>query len=419
MDYAKIAWKLREQMVIFSGELSSGLPKVVRRFIAEMIYGIQARQSVRLTEVARALGETITMKKTEERLSRQLGRADLWESLKDRILEEAAERIQDLTLLVLDITDISKKYARKMEHLARIRDGSEKTLANGYWVMTVVGAETNQSKIVPLYGRLYSQRAPEHESENVEIEQALKMVSSATEKRGIWVIDRGGDREELYQYLLHNKLRFLIRLRGDRMLKTTGGERSALDVAQRCPMLYKEYIAKTEGGEEKPLCLEFGFCRVQLPDRPEMLTMVVIRGFGQEPLMVLTNLRVRLSRKSVWHVVTAYMTRWRIEETIRFIKQSYELEDVRLLTYRRLQNLMALVIAVVYFTAVYLGIRLRLRVLARYVIRAARRVFGIPDFRLYALADGIKHCLFSRSQGLRSGASPPILRFAQLHLFNP
>jgi hypothetical protein len=89
-----------------------------------------------------------------------------------------------------------------MEHLTRIRDGSEKKLANGYWVMTVVGAETNQSKIVPLYGRLYSQRAPGHQSENEEIEQALTMVSSATEKRGIWVIDRGGDREELYQYLL-------------------------------------------------------------------------------------------------------------------------------------------------------------------------------------------------------------------------
>jgi hypothetical protein len=203
------------------------------------------------------------------------------------------------------------------------------------------------------------------------------------------------------------------------MLKTAGGERRALEVAQRCPLLYTEYIAKTEGGEEKMFRLEFGFCRVQLPESPERLTMVVIRGFGQERLMILTNLGVRLSRKSVWHVVASYMTRWRIEETIRFVKQSYELEDVRLLTYRRLQNLMALVIAVVYFTAVYLGIRLRLRVLARHVIRAARRVFGIPEFRLYALADGIKNCLFGRSQGLRSDPSPPLLRFAQLHLFNP
>jgi len=38
----------------FSGELSSGFPEVVRGFFAETIYGIQARQSVRLTEIARS-----------------------------------------------------------------------------------------------------------------------------------------------------------------------------------------------------------------------------------------------------------------------------------------------------------------------------------------------------------------------------
>ena len=51
MHSAKIAGKLKEQILQFSGELSRGLPKVLSRFVAEMIYGIQARQSVRLTEV--------------------------------------------------------------------------------------------------------------------------------------------------------------------------------------------------------------------------------------------------------------------------------------------------------------------------------------------------------------------------------
>jgi hypothetical protein len=41
------------------GELSAGLPKVARRFVAEMVFGIQARGSVRLTEVGRTLGERI------------------------------------------------------------------------------------------------------------------------------------------------------------------------------------------------------------------------------------------------------------------------------------------------------------------------------------------------------------------------
>jgi hypothetical protein len=36
---------------------------------------------------------------------------------------------------------------------------------------------------------------------------------------------------------------------------------------------------------------------------PELLILVVVRGLGLEPLMVLTSLPVKRSRKSVWHVV--------------------------------------------------------------------------------------------------------------------
>jgi len=62
---------------------------------------------------------------------------------------------------------------------------------------------------------------------------------------------------------------------------------------------------------------------------------------------------------------------------------------------------------------VYLGIKLKLRVLAGHIVKAARRVFGIPDFRLYAIADGIKHLLFNRSRGLGlapRALSPPLLQ---------
>ena len=68
MHYAKTAHRLREHIIKFSGELSAGLPKVACRFITEAIYGIQARQSVRLTEIARSLGEEISIKKTQYRL---------------------------------------------------------------------------------------------------------------------------------------------------------------------------------------------------------------------------------------------------------------------------------------------------------------------------------------------------------------
>jgi len=184
-------------------------------------------------------------------------------------------------------------------------------------------------------------------------------------------------------------------------------------------MVFNEYLAKEDRGEERLLRLEVGYLKVRLPGWPDDLTLVVVKGFGDEPLMLLTDLRLTRARKSIWHMVAAYLTRWRIEETLRYLKQSYQLEDIRVLRYVRLQNMMAIVMAVIYFTAVYLGIRLRLRVLARHVMKAARRVFGIPDFRLYALADGIKHVLFNRSKGLGAYPRPPEPPFFQRPLFSP
>jgi hypothetical protein len=58
----------------FFREISFGCPKVMQRFIVEALYGIQARQSVRLTEIARSLEEEIPLRKTQYRLCRQLER---------------------------------------------------------------------------------------------------------------------------------------------------------------------------------------------------------------------------------------------------------------------------------------------------------------------------------------------------------
>jgi hypothetical protein len=57
MDYSRIARKLRDKIARFSGELSRGLSKVSKRFVREMVYGIQASQSVVLTKIARTLEE--------------------------------------------------------------------------------------------------------------------------------------------------------------------------------------------------------------------------------------------------------------------------------------------------------------------------------------------------------------------------
>ena len=306
-----------------------------------------------------------------------------------------------------------------MEYLATVHDGSEGTLTNGYWTCSVIGAEGGERVLTPLYSRLYSQEDPDFRSENAEVRKAISSVSKHTEKRGIWVLDRGGDRREIIHHLLGNKLRFIIRLKVDHHLVYRGNKRSALEQASRCPMLYSERIVKEERGKEKICHLEFGYRPIRLPERKEQLYMVVVKGFGQNPMMLLTNVQVRKSRKSLWRIIESYITRWSIEETIRFIKQSYNLEDIRLLTYRRLQNMMALVLAVAYFAMVYLGIKTKLRVLARHVLKAARRLFGIPDFRFYALADGIRELLFGRQIGLEGFTQMLKIENQQMSLFDP
>ena len=90
-------------------------------------------------------------------------------------------------------------------------------------------------------------------------------------------------------------------------------------------------------------------------------------------------------------MVESYLSRWQVEKTIRFIKQSYQLEDIWLLKYEGLRNLVILVLATAYFSCVYLGKRGNLVILVQHSERVAKRIYGVPEFRFYAIADGIKN----------------------------
>jgi hypothetical protein len=398
MNATKVAHNLRARIGRFSGDLSEGLCLSAQRFVSEMVYGIQASESVVLTEVGRTLEEDIPLRKTEYRLSRNLQREELEDTLQTNLLRMASSRVGEDTLLIVDPSDIAKKYAKKMEHLATVRDGSEHDLALGYWTLHIIGCEVGSNGMVPLYQRLWSADAPDFTSENDEILRGIDAVAAHVGHRGIFVYDRGGDRINLFGPILDRGLRFLFRLVGNRNLVCGGQTMLAEEAAETCPMLHAKTIVRLEHGEEKLRTLHFGSRKVYLPGRPEPLNLLVIRGFGEEPLMLLTNEPLTRSFKSQRWIVRAYIKRWAIEETIRYTKTCYDLENVRVLNYQGLQNLMPLVLAAMFFAACILDHDARLRVMAGYVEQAAKRLFGIPDFKYYALADGMR-ALFVRHPG--------------------
>ncbi|MDA8406397.1 MAG: hypothetical protein M0T73_06020 [Deltaproteobacteria bacterium] len=173
--------------------------------------------------------------------------------ISESVLTQGATLVKRDMLLILDPTDITKKYARKMECLAKVRDGSAKEIGLGYWIDTVVAADANSSEIVPLVHSLYSQDASDFVSENRELINVIEKVYTATDSRRVFVLDRGGDRDALYRRLLKKEtpLRLIIHQRGDRHVLAGSGRRETVELAKTLKTPYEETLIRNRDGKEK------------------------------------------------------------------------------------------------------------------------------------------------------------------------
>lgn len=398
MESSTTAFKLRAQLDGFLGIFSTRFSKPTHRFIGQMLFGIQAAQDVKLSQIGRALQEPIRIGKVENRLSRNLAREGMADALHECVLDYAASAIHEDTLVIVDPSDIQKDYARKMPYLAKVWDGSKGDVGDnlGYSGCMAVACESGARKMVPLMFRLWSTEAPGFKSENTEVESVIDAIAAKTKGRGIYVYDRGGDRIGLFEHLLKGRLQFIVRLVGKRNLVWRKKTLSAAKLAAKCRMRHGTSVTFFSHGKKHRVAIEFGALDVRLPDKPQTaLRMVVVRGFGNAPMILLTNLTGTESYKSLWKVVEGYMTRWRVEEAIRYIKQSYRLEEMRLLDYQRLKNMAALVLCASVFASSWMGLGEKLKILTGHVIELSRRIHKVPEFFYYAIADGIRE-LFAR-----------------------
>ena len=181
------------------------------------------------------------------------------------------------------------------------------------------------------------------------------------------------------------------------------------ELAWQCRMLYREVVTFDHHGTERRVTIEFGVVPVRLPDIPDrFLHMVVVRGFGKKPMMLLTTLAKTTTREALWQVVEGYITRWRVEDTIRHVKQSYNLEDMRLFKYGKIKALAyppseasavggsmrgAIVLATTYFSMTWIGNSEKHEVIARSIARMSFRIHEVPEFHFYSIADGASDIL--------------------------
>ena len=85
-----------------------------------------------------------------------------------------------------------------------------------------------------------------------------------------------------------------------------------------------------------------GSRKVFLPCINKIVSLLVIKGFGQIPMMLLTNIEINAKKQKELHrIFSIYRARWKCEEWIRYIKQEYNLEDIRCLNYKAIKNVVS------------------------------------------------------------------------------
>ena len=413
MNDTTIASKAKAQLAGFMGKVFTHFSKPARRFVEECIYGIQASGDTKLSSIVRAIDDDIRPIYTEKRLSRNLDDETLETSIADAVLKDGARSVGADTLLLVDPTEIRKEFAHAMEHVTLVRDASRSSkegrdvLVNGYHGCMVAACRIGGRKTVPLALRLWSSRAPGFKGENDEVLKILKAVYAATGGKGVTVYDRGGDRPAFYGYLIGNGRDFVIRLTGRNVLSWRGMH-EASDLARECTMRHAHRVTFDSHGRECNVPVSFGAMPVRLPMHPgKALHMVVVKGFGRDPMMLITSLPVSGSFESQWRVVDAYLSRWRVEETIRFVKQSYGFENIRVLSYARIRNMASLVLASAYFATVWIGRHARREVLAEHIKRLGKRLNEVPEFAAYAIADGIRRAFTRVGRWIRVEPQAP------------
>ena len=97
--------RFKAQLSKFSGIISKPFCKTTQRFFREMLYGIQASQDVKLSNIGRSLQEDIALIKTEDRLSRNLSKEDFSDHINSEIIRLADDKITDEMVISIDPGD--------------------------------------------------------------------------------------------------------------------------------------------------------------------------------------------------------------------------------------------------------------------------------------------------------------------------
>jgi len=426
INYNTFGNKIKEKIRNFSKIISQGLKKPEIKFIEALFYGVSAAQSCVLTEISRELKEDIPVKKTEERIARNLkdfSREDE-QKLQQNYVNYVKSSITDDTLIIVDPGDATKKCSPKMESIGSVKDGSTGGFAQGYWTMGAVVLSPNNSQPIPIYEKLYPNKENGGEGLNVEVENCLQFFrDNGISEKIPRVYDRAGDSGAIFENFHRHSESFIIRQQHNRTVIHNGKNEKIDSIVKNleCNLTMK-YTGK---GGRTGTC-QIGMSTVFLRHftnskmRNFKVNLVVCKEWGEDPLVIYTNIDEPVEDIAL-KIVKAYLMRWRIEEMYRFKKDKLNFEGFRIRKLQAIKTLDTLVTILIGFIAL-LSDKVEQSEFSVSLIAASKRTKKLykyikeTKFFFYAVSDGISAVLARLRCGISGWFKPPEPYDGQLSL---
>jgi len=341
MQLNQLSSKIQVKFNQFSRNYVQVFDRPLQKFLRQMLFGILKSGKVQLNAIGRALQEKISLKKTTKRLGQHLGIGGLWATILDRCLHTQRSYLRQCRYMIIDLSDIQKRYAEQMEGLAEVYDGSEKATGPGYWLCNVTGVDSSGALIVPAYSELYSLEE-ESSSENAKLLSAIERVSKVVGNDSIWVDDRGGDRKSLMNPLLGAGRQFIIRQVGNRDLYFNGSKQPLKAISRTVKLTTTYQVRKTKKNKKFRETYHCGAVKVKLTEKGEDLWLVVLKEQRKGYCWLLCHLNQTCKDLAIRTAFVGYGHRWKIEEVHRQVKVDYALEGICLQRYEALKAMNAL-----------------------------------------------------------------------------
>ena len=415
INYNRLGYEIKRDLTNFCMKISKSLKRPQKKFVHQMIYGILAGNKVHLSEIARSLKEDIKLKKTIDRLSRNLNDFEDEQLIMQDYISLVKQHVKDdYAIIIIDNSDIAKPASRKLEALSDIRDGSTGEITKGYQTIEAAVLSQTGKMPMPVYEKVFSASEIGFVSETYENLCCLESLTRHFSPKCVRTLDRGFDANDYYRYFIKHEERFVIRAKKNRNVIYNGETCNIMDVASRYKGHYRMDFTDKAGRTIncKISCIPVRLC--EFPTKE--LVLVAVYGLGAEPMLLLSNLRLQ-EKKRLCHIVTkVYLSRWRIEEYFRFKKQQFELEDLRVMSLQSIRNLNLMATLAVGYISLVSSIH-RDSIFLTELKECSRRIYDVPKFIFYALGYALERTLSMSRTGINAHL-PQKVKSQQINLFN-